>query len=392
MTTPAIRYPFLEQPEEVLPELRPQGPLVKVTLWNGKWAWLVIRHADALRALTDPRLSADMTDINFPSLNPSQPVPNDRPVLSRIDNDRHREIRSLVANRFTARAVRKWRSLVEQIVAEQLTSLLRDGPPADLVTTFALPVTLRLICRVVGVPEQDSGFVTHHAHGIMMRAYESSRASNDELYDYLDRLVRDNEANPGEGLIGELVEHRRAGAITRKELVLLAQFLLVAGHTSATATIGLSVLSLLEQPEHYRALRDNPALAASMVEEFLRFQTITRDGATRVAKRDLVLGGVTIRAGEAVVVSLALANRDETVFTDPDSFRPHRANLKQHIALGWGAHRCLGQHLARMELRVALTALARTIPTLRLAVPIELLRFGHLERHVSNVRELPVSW
>jgi vitamin D 1,25-hydroxylase len=334
-----------------------------------------------------------MSDPNFPSMNPSQAVPNNRAPLSKIDNAHHRRIRGLVASNFTLRAARKWQPVSERIVAEQLAALLRDGPPADLATRFALPVPLRLICRMLGVPDRDIDFVTHHARMIITRASETSQPSNLELYDYMEKLVLDNEARPDDGLIGQwVVRHLRTGAMTHEDLVRLARFLVVAGHTTTAATIGLSVLSLLEEPDRYRALHDNPALAVPLVEEFLRFQTIASDGNPRVAKRDLTLGGVTIRAGEGVIISLSSANQDEEVFTDPDSFQPDRANLHRHVAFGWGSHRCLGQHFARMELRVALTALACTIPTLRLAVPLEQLRFGQRERHLNHVKELPVTW
>jgi pentalenic acid synthase len=393
MTSQAVRYPFVEQPVQVLRALRPHAPIVEVSLWNGKRAWLLVRHADAIRALTDPRLSADMADPNFPSLNPSQMVPNNRAPISRIDNARHRQLRELVASKFTARAARRWRPVAEGIVAERLAALLRDGPPVDLVKRFALPLPLRLICHLVGVPERDVDFVMHHGQMVVTRAQESSRHASEELYGFFDRMVRDNEVSPQEGLVGQLVvEHLRAGAITREELVTMAVFLLVAGQTTMSATIGLSVLSLLEEPARYRALHDNPALVAPMVEEFFRFQTIVSDGVPRVAKRDLVLAGATIRAGDAVIISLASANRDEEVFTDPDSLQPHRANVRRHVAFGWGPHRCLGQHLARMELRVALAALTRAIPTLRLAVPVEQLRYGQQERHLDHLKELPVTW
>lgn len=392
-STEILRYPFLERPGQVLRDLRSRARVVQVTLWTGKRAWLAVRHADAIRALTDPRLSADMGDPNFPSMNPSQAVPHSRPPLSRTDNAPHREIRRLVVGDFTARMARKWQPVSEKIYADQLTTLLRNGPPADLMKDFAMPAPLRLICRMVGIPERDTNFVMHHAHTMTTRASATSDPSSQELFGYAERLVRDNEVKPGDGLIGQwVVEHLRTGAITRENLIRLAWFIIVAGHITTAATIGLSVLSLLEEPGRYRALHDGPAQVGRMVDEFLRFQTVTSDGNPRVAKRDLVLGGVAILAGDAVIISLSSANRDEEVFADPDSFQPHRANLHRHVALGWGPHRCLGQHIARMELRVALIALARTIPTLRLAVPTEQIHFDQRERHGKHVKELPVTW
>jgi pentalenic acid synthase len=393
MTTSTVRYPILEQPAQVLRELRRRAPVAEVYLWNGRRAWLVTRYAVARRALADPRLSTDAADPNFPSLNPSQVIPNYRGGLPRIDEVRHRQIRNMVASAFTSRAVRRLRPMAERIVAEQLAELQRDGSPADLVAKFALPVPLRLVCHLLGVAGHDRDYVKHHAQMIITRAYQSSRPGLEELRDFVDGMVRRSETRPGEDLVGQLVRARlRPGAITREELVDLLLIVLVSGHTTTASTIGLSVLSLLGEPEQYRALHHNPALVGPMVEELLRFLTIAGDGVPRLAKCDLVLGGVKIRAGDAVIISPTSANWDDEEFTDPDTIQPHRANLRRQIAFGWGPHRCLGQHLARMELRVALTGLARTIPTLCLAVPLEQLRFGQREKHLNHVHELPVSW
>jgi vitamin D 1,25-hydroxylase len=389
-----IPYPFLGGNHlQILRELRQRAPVTRVGLWNGRQAWLVVRYADALRALTDRRLSTDATHANFPSMNPSQVVPNYRGSLSRMDEGRHGTLRNLVASKFTVRAARQWRPVSEQVVADQLAVLLAKGPPADLIAEFALPVPLRLVCRLLGVPERDLDFVKHTAQRMISRSYQPSQPALHELRGYVDELVRRDEAAPGDGLIGQLiVEHVRTGAINHDELVDLSVFLMVAGHTTTANTLGLSVLSLLEDVDRYRSLRDDPSRVVPMVEEFLRYQTIVVDGAPRIATRDLVLGGVTIRAGDAVIISLASANRDEEAFADPGELRLHRTGVHRHLAFGWGGHRCLGQHLARMELRVALTALARTIPTLRLAVPVEQVQFGHREKLQNGLHELPVSW
>jgi cytochrome P450 len=302
-------------------------------------------------------------------------------------------IRRLVASEFTVRAVDRWRPVSERIAAEQAEILLRDGPPADLIPAFAVPVPLRLICCMLGIPERDMEFVKVSAQMSITRAYESSQPALADLREFIDELVVANETSPGDGLIGQLTSvGLRTGAITRQELADLLLILMVAGHTTTASTIALSVLSLLDHLEHYQALREDPGLVVPMVEEFLRIQTVVTDGAPRVAKHDLTLGGVAIRAGDAVIVSLASANRDEKVFDDPDVLEPRRPEVHRHIAFGWGGHRCLGQHLARMELRVALTTLARVIPTLRLAIPFEQLRYAQRYQHLYAVRELLVTW
>jgi cytochrome P450 len=390
-----MQYPLLpdtqSQVPELLRDLRRHTPITRVTLWNGKQAWLVTRYADAVQALNE--LSADGTDTNFPSVNPSQPVPNPRGGLAKMHETRHGVVRSMVASKFTARAAERWRPVVEQIVAEQLTVLLSNPTPADLIANFALPVPLRLMCRLVGVPDEQVEYVKRAAQLTITRAYESSEPASRQLRELVAELIRRSERQPSDDLTGELVTERlRTGELTHEELVDLLFVSLVAGHTTTASMIGLSVLSLLEDPDRYRAVREEPGVAATMVDEFLRFHTIATDGLPRVAKRDLVIGGVPIRAGDAVVVSLASANWDEAAFPDPDTLQLRRTEASRHMAFGWGAHRCLGQHLARLELQIALATLARAVPTLRLAVPIDNVRYGQRDRHLVHLQELPVTW
>lgn len=385
-----VRYPLHDEPLTVLRRLRHQEPVARVALWNGKTAWLVTRYADARRALTDPRLSADATDPGFPSINPSQIIPNRRGGPARMDQARHTVARGLVASHFTARAAEHWRPLSQQIVDEQLDALLSDGPPADLVTRFALPVPLRLICHILGVPKEDMPFVEGCSKRIIARAAEDSQPAQREMRDFIDDFTRRAEKDPGDGLVGQLVAQR--GAMDSEDLADLILILLVAGHTTTASSIGLGVLHLTEVPDGLRALRDDPDLVAPTVEEFLRLQTIVSDGAPRVAKQDLVLGGAAIKAGDGVVISLTSANHDGQAFAEPDELDPRRPNGRQHLAFGWGMHRCLGQHLARMELCNAFAGLARAVPDLRLAVPPGQVRSAQRERHQNTLHELPVAW
>lgn len=389
-----VKYPVLDgEPERVMRELRRRSPVVTVTLWNGQRVWLVTRLAEARQALTDPRLSTDARHPNFPFLNPAQSTSNRPRGPARVNSDRHAIIRKLLAGSFTARAARRWRRTAHKIAEDQLAMMLRNGPPADLVAGFAMPVPLRLICSILGLPEQDLEFIERVAPDTVARARQPAQRALGELHAFIEEVVRRNETAPQDGLVGQLVsEFLRTGAVTRKELADTLLILMVAGHVTTTGTIGLSVLSLLEEPARYRAIREDPGLIVPMVEEFLRLQSVISDGVPRVAEHDLMLGGVNIRAGEAVVISLASANRDETVFAGPDEPQPHRADVFRHIAFGWGAHRCLGQHLARMEVRVALATLAGTVPTLRLADPAGQVRHTHPDRHITGLYELPVTW
>jgi len=268
--------------------------------------------------------------------------------------------------------------------------LLDGGPPADLVTRFALPVPLRLICAMLGVPPEDLGFVEQRGQLAVTRAYESARPAQRELRDFVGELIRRAEKEPGDDLISSVVAQR--AAIDPDDLVDLLLIILVAGHTTTAGTISFGVHHLVQEPGALRALRDNPARVATTVEEFLRLQTIVSDGAPRVAKQDVELGSTMIRAGEGVIISLTSANHDEDAFAGPDRLDPHRPDARRHLAFGWGVHRCLGQHLARLELRNAFAGLARAVPDLRLAVPAEQVQSALREKHQNTVYELPVTW
>lgn len=293
-------------------ELRRHGPIVAVALWNGQRAWLVTRLAEARQALTEPGLSADANDPNFPLLNTVQGTSNRQRGVARLDNDRHAVVRGLLAGSSTARAGRRWRRTAQQIAADQLAMMLRNGPPADFVTEFAQPVPLRLMCSMLGVTGQDMELIERAAPGTVTRARRSIEPAVAELRLFIEELVRYNELAPRDGLIGRLVaECLRAGAITREELLDTLLILMVAGHLTTAGTISLS-----------RAIQESPGLVVPMVEEFLRLQTVVSDGVPRVAKRDLVLAGTSVRAGDAVVTALASANRDEAVFAGPNEFQP----------------------------------------------------------------------
>jgi cytochrome P450 len=170
----------------------------------------------------------------------------------------------------------------------------------------------------------------------------------------------------------------------------MSLLLLIAGHETTANMIGLSVLLLLTHPEHWKALQHDPGIAPDLVEELLRYLTIVRTGLPRIALRDTEVGGHPIREGEGVIALLSLANRDGEAFEKPEEFDPYRA-AHQHMAFGFGVHQCIGQPLARAELRVALVRLAARFPGLRLAA--DPARIPARDNSiVYGLAELPVAW
>jgi pentalenic acid synthase len=220
---------------------------------------------------------------------------------------------------------------------------------------------------------------------------EGLKAARLELNEYLDGLITQLQAEPRPGLLNSLVAKQLAnGEIDREELVASALLLLVAGHETTASMTSLGVITLLEHPDQLAALRADPSLVPGAVEELLRVLAIADLAGSRIATADIEIDGQVIRAGDGVIVPNSIANRDGSVFEDPDTFDVHRS-ARHHIAFGYGVHQCLGQNLARLELEVIITALFDRIPTLRLAVPVEELKLRP-GTTIQGVNELPVTW
>jgi cytochrome P450 len=367
--------------------------LRKVTLFDGRPAWVVTRHEAARKLLADPRLSSDRTSLDFPATSPRfQTIRDRRPAFISMDPPEHGTKRRMLISEFTVKRIKGMRQDIERIVHGLIDDMLAAGPPADLVSQFALPVPSLVICQLLGVPYADHEFFQDASRRLVQGTDAAGTLkARDNLAGYMDGLITKLEAEPGQGLLGSLVAGQLAdGEIDREELVSTALLLLVAGHETTASMTSLSVITLLEHPDQHAALRADPGLIPGAVEELLRYLAIADIAGGRVATADIEIDGQLIRAGEGVIITNSIANRDADVFSDPDTFDVTRS-ARHHIAFGYGVHQCLGQNLARLELDVILTALFDRIPTLRLAVPVDQLELRP-GTTIQGVNELPVTW
>ncbi|MFH8568564.1 cytochrome P450 [Streptomyces sp. NPDC017993] len=372
--------------------LRAQGPLARVALFDGRSVWAVTGHAEARELLTDQRLSSDRLDPAFPI--PSErfsAVRRTRAPLLGVDDPVHNTQRRMLIPSFGVKRIAAMRPEIQRIVDDLLDRMLAQGPPAELVSAFALPVPSMVICSLLGVPYADHEFFEEQSHRILRgRTGEEAETARQTLESYFADLITRKEKHPGDGLLDELIEDRlRAGALEHDELTRMAMILLVAGHETTANMISLSTLTLLEHPEQLAQLRSREDLMPSAVEELLRFLSIL-DGILRVAKDDIEWGGRTIRAGEGVIFPASLINRDGTVYPAPDTLDLGRA-ARHHVAFGFGIHQCLGQNLARAEMEIALRSLFTRIPGLRLAVPAGDLPINPGDT-LQGMIELPLAW
>jgi cytochrome P450 len=388
---PPRTRPF--DPPDILADLRAAERLAKVSLWDGRQAWLVTRYSDARFVLGDHRFSSEI-DKGLPALAPGLANPRHRAAIIRMDNPRHGELRRMVAHEFLPSRINALQPAIERIVADQIDHLLRRTPPVDLRAEFALAVPSRLICELLGVPLADRDFFQECTSRARARELtkEQAAAADRQMYDYCELLVARKEKKPTADLISRLIVNELPrGRLTREELVTWMKVLITAGHDTTASMICLGALTMLLDPDWFRAMRDVPEAVPNAVEELLRYHTIVHEGVARVATEDVVVGDTTIKAGDGVVVSLASANRDDAVFDTPDRLDMNRENARRHLAFGHGAHLCQGLWLARAELQIALPALAARVPGLRLAVPFSSIQFNE-DTQTYGVRELPVTW
>ncbi|MGM1062423.1 cytochrome P450 [Saccharothrix sp. Mg75] len=375
-------------------ELRAAGPVTRVRLGSGREAWAVSSHAAARELLLSDAFSVDRRHPNYPSLVPFTHDVGFRASIGEMDPPEHGAARRAVNGEFTQRRVEAMRPDVQEVVDGLVDALLAGPKPADLVPALALPLPTTLICELLGVPEEDrEAFRVRSATMIdLFTAPQERMAAIGALLGYIDQLVTAKEADPGDDLVGRRIRRAREDddGTDHQALVELALTLLVAGFESTANQISLGVVALLRHPDQLDLLRREPERWPAAVEELLRYCSILNPVSYRVAADDVTIAGVAVRRGDGVVALGTAVNRDPEVFADPDRLDVTRTSGR-HLAFGHGAHVCVGQHLARVELQVVYETLFRRVPDLRLAVPVEELSFKD-EAAAYGLNSVPVTW
>ncbi|MFF5921990.1 cytochrome P450 [Streptomyces flavochromogenes] len=373
--------------------LREDRPLSRVTLWDGRSVWLVSGHSAGRTLLSDPRLSTDSTHPDFPltTQRASAVRRRRRAALLGWDDPEHNVQRRMLIPSFTLKRAELLRPRIQETVDRLLDAMEAAGPPAELVSAFALPVPSIVICDLLGVPYEDHDFFEEQSARLLRGPTgEDTEDALAQLEGYLGDLIERKRRKPGEGVLDDLVARQlKDGGPDREELVQLATILLIAGHETTANMISLGTYTLLRHPERLAELQADPGLVPAAVEELLRFLSIA-DGLLRVAREDVEIDGTIIRAGEGVVFSTSVINRDAAAYADPDTLDWSRS-ARHHLAFGFGIHQCLGQNLARAEMEIALGTLLRRLPGLRLAVPTEEISFKPGDT-IQGMLELPVTW
>jgi cytochrome P450 len=388
----APTYPFSETDgltlDPTYERLRRDEPISRVTYPYGGEGWLVTSYEETKFVLGDPRFSRARTV--------GQDVPRMQPLIApggsilTHDGADHARMRRLVSKAFTVRRIEELRPRAQQITDELLDRL---DNPGDLVEGFTMPFPITIICELLGVPFEDRDDFRQWSNQALstVGGYTPEEAMDGvmKLYAYFADLVEKRRTHPTDDLMSALVAARdNDDRLSEDELVRFGITLLVAGHETTANMLANSVVTLFDHPDAMKRLQDNPELLPNAIEELLRFIPLgSGAGFPRIATEDVQVGNALVKEGDAVLVVLSSANRDEAMYADSADLDLER-EVGQHLQFGHGIHFCLGSQLARMELRVALGTLLRRMPGLRLAEPVE-FRKGSL---VRGPLRLVVAW
>ena len=375
--------------------LRRHAPVIRARIPTRGIGWVVSRYDDVLLVLKDPRFSADPRNASRSPLfgfggrwAPRLIKLVDQSMIS-VDDPAHARFRRLVGKAFTPRSIGEMEPWVRGLVDAMLDDASGRGT-VDLMEAFALPLPLTVISEMLGIPE-DWRLDFHHRITRLIEVNDQPVRRAIRWLPALPRFTRFFEdlidlklREPDDRLISRLIAARDGDdRLTRDELVALIFLLLFAGHETSVNLIGNGVLALLDHPEQFAYLRAHPDAMDAAVEEMLRYTNPVEYGTMRFATTDVTIAGTSIAKGDMVLALGASANRDEAAFVDADAFDVNRSD-NRHLALGLGLHYCLGAALGRLEARVALAALVRRFPAMRLAAPRTSLRW----RHASGLRGL----
>jgi cytochrome P450 len=252
-------------------------------------------------------------------------------------------------------------------------------------------VPLLVICELLGIPLEDrDGIQRRSATGTdVANTLETQLENFAAMAAYMGELIRRQRAEPGDDILGDLIR-RHGHELSDDELIGMGNSILVAGHETVSSMIGLGTLALLRDEEQLAIVRDDQSAAPGAVEELLRLLSVAPP-LVRQANVALELSGRPVKAGERVVLSTLAANHDSDLLPDEPARLDVRRRPVAHLAFGYGAHQCIGQQLARLELQIALPALLRRLPGLRLAVDFDAVEYRD-DALVFGVARLPVTW
>jgi cytochrome P450 len=386
---PFDRHEVLALPP-LLRRLQAERSITRVLTPTGHQAWYVARYAEVKQLLGDSRLGRSHPDPEHaPRINDSilfgGPAENYETELAD-----HARMRALLTPFFSAQRMEALRPRVEALTDQVLDRLAAMTPPVDLHEALSLPLPGLVTCELLGVPCEDGALLRAWSQGVGdLRDRRRAGEALASLISYMGDLVTRKRTHPRDDVISELCMAEE-GTITNDYVAFLGAMLLFTGHETTVARLDLGALLLLTNPEQRVAMLHDRSLIRSGVEEVLRASATGGGGLPRYPRADLHIDGVTLAAGDAVLLDIGAANHDERAFDNPDRFDVAR-QPNAHLTFGYGPRFCVGAPLARIELQVVFERLFSRLPTLRLTMPIGQLRMRE-DVLIRGLAELPVTW
>ncbi|TYL55000.1 cytochrome P450 [Nocardioides sp. BGMRC 2183] len=390
----SLTLPLKRDGLDPLPELmttQAEAPVKRLAELFGRGIWLVSGYDEAREVLAG---DADTWSNDLGQFVSQEGRGEEDQIggLGMTDPPLHTTLRRYLTPEFTMRRLARLQPGIEAIVESRLDALAaagEGGKVVDMVAEFAFAVPFDVICDLLGLPVEDRARFLELgvARFDLSEGGAGAFGAQAHTREFLINAVREQRTNPGDGLIGALlVEH--GDELDDVTLGGIADGVFLGGYETSASMLALGTYLIATNPEAGRMLRSDPASVDKVVEELLRHLCVVQLAFLRFAKRDVEVGGVTIKSGDAVGVSLMAANRDPALGPGLDDFDPTREPTR-HLAFGWGMHRCVGAELARMELRTSLRMLAERFPDLTMAADLDDLEFRKLSA-VYGVEALPV--
>ncbi|PFO65412.1 cytochrome P450 [Bacillus cereus] len=390
---------FKEDAYEIYKESRKMQPILFVNEVELGKEWLITRYEDALPLLKDNRLKKDMTNV-FPqdTTNMYLSVDNSDHLTTHMlnsDPPNHSRLRSLVQKAFTPKMITQLDGRIQRIADDLISEIERKGT-LNLVDDYSFPLPIIVISEMLGIPKEDQAKFRIWSHAVIAspetpEEIKETEKQLSEFITYLQYIVDVKRKDPKEDLVSALILAENEGhKLSAPELYSMIMLLIVAGHETTVNLITNTVLALLENPNQLQLLKDNSKLIDSAIEEGLRYYSPVEVTTARWAAEPFQIHDQTIQKGDMVVIALASANRDETVFENPEVFDITREN-NRHIAFGHGSHFCLGAPLARLEAKIAITTLFNRMPELQIKGNREDIKWqgNYLMR---SLEELPLTF
>ncbi|MEK7016309.1 cytochrome P450 family protein [Bacillus sp. FSL R9-9410] len=390
---------FKEDAYEIYKESRKVQPILFVNKVEIGTEWLITRYEDALPLLKDNRLKKDPNNVfSKDTMNMFLSVDNSDHLTTHMlnsDPPNHNRLRSLVQKAFTPKMITQLEGRIQQIADDLINDAQQKGT-LNLVDDYAFPLPINVISEMLGIPKEDQAKFRIWSHAVIAspvtpEEIKDTEKQLSEFITYLQYLVDVKRQDPEEDLVSALILAESEGhKLSAPELYSMIMLLIVAGHETTVNLITNTVLALLENPDQLQLLKENSKLIDSAIEEGLRYYSPVEVTTARWAAEPFQIHDQTIQKGDMVIIALASANRDESVFEKPEVFDITRDN-NRHIAFGHGSHFCLGAPLARLEAKIAISTLLKRLPSLQIKGEREKINWegNYLMR---SLEELPLSF